>query len=76
MAGMTAPTLNDHPAIRQLEALRTSTGPRKTLGLTDDLVVQFYESDATLRRAIDESAEAFSALVEDYAEDCDSQRPS
>ena len=69
MAGMTAPTLNDHPAIRQLEALRSYTGPRKTLGLTDDLVVQFYESDATLRRAIDESAEAFSALVEDYAEE-------
>ena len=67
MAGLTAPTLNDHPAIRQLEALRASTGPCKTYGLTDDQVVQFYDSDPSLQRAIEEAVEAFAELQQDYA---------
>ena len=51
---------------RQLDVLRGSTGPRKTNGLTDDLVVQFYDSDPTLRRAIEEAGEVFAELEKEY----------
>ena len=69
MAGMTAPTFNEHPAIRQLNEIRAVVGPRKTHGIDDHTITRFYDADATLKRAIDEAGEVHAALRAEFSAD-------
>ena len=52
-----------HPALQSLHALRAASGPAKTTGLSDDLILQFLESDPTLGQAIDAAVTAQAALA-------------
>ena len=53
-----------HPALQSLHALRAASGPAKTTGLSDDLILQFLESDPTLGQAIDAAVTAQAALAD------------
>ena len=57
-----------HVAIEKLNKLRNYGGARKTIGLTDDVVIQFCERDSTINRAIDEALARHESLREEYGE--------
>ncbi len=49
-------------AMQALRTLRSTSGPRDTVGLTDAAITEFLAVDPTLSRAIDEATSAYEAL--------------
>ena len=58
----------DNP-ISILHRLRASSGPRDTVGLSDDVIEDFCASDAELVQAIHEAGELHNALLNEFGED-------
>ena len=58
----------DNP-ISILHRLRASSGPKDTVGLSDDVIEDFCASDADLVQAIYEAGELHNALLGEFGED-------
>ena len=50
------------------ESIRNATGNSRTVGISDNAISEFLESDPTLSRAIDEAAVTFERLSVDHSE--------
>jgi len=54
--------------LEQLEAIRSSAGERRTVGLDDTTVCQFVTSDPTLAEAVNADTEEFESLNREFPE--------
>ncbi len=52
--------------LASLHALRDATGPARTVGLSDDVLRRFLQTDPSLGRAIDEAVAAHQAIAEEH----------
>jgi len=57
-----------HSALNLLHVIRANSGISQTIGLDDEIIDSFLESDSTLFEAIEEAAEMHSVLSEEFGQ--------
>ena len=58
----------DNP-ITILHSIRASSGPKETVGLNDDVILDFCNTDAKLVQAIHEAGHMYQTLMDEFGEE-------